>query len=596
MEDINKNNIPEPGDDTPIEEVTVPAPGYFTTPGNLGEDVPPEEPIAEELPAMTGFFTPADNDLTTEAEEVDVPEEVLVVGEADVPEEVLIAEDVEVPEDVLIAESPAIPEPATIPAVIPVQATPEPQPEAHETEPVVLGPAYEESYIPAELLQNAGIADMAPAQPPMETEPKPAPEAPVSDAAFWDKSEDTPEFAALRQQIRASRPPRKGRPGRKKGDGLLGLPHLAATVIWLAIIITIGVTLGKVLWVCAADVLAFGRENKIVTVNITEQDKGNIDVIANKLQEAGLIKYPGLFKFYANLTNASEEITTGSFQLNTNYDYHALVNGMSPSSAAREVIEVLIPEGYNCRQIFALLEANNVCSVASLEDYAANGEFRDFWFLENIQRGDKYCLEGFLFPDTYEFYVNSTPREALGKMLIGFDTRFTEEMQAQLPALNQWFSAKMRENGCSEEFIAQHQIGIRELVTIASMIEEETAGASESPNIASVIYNRLSQDQIYERYLNIDAAIFYALGEHKEALTSDDLKIDSPYNTYTHAGLTPTPISNPGLASLEAALKPADTKYYYYVLNPDTEKHVFSKTLEEHEKLVEKYRKAAAAE
>ena len=366
MEDINKNNIPEPGDDTPIEEVTVPAPGYFTTPGNLGEDVPPEVPIAEELPAMTGFFTPADNDLTTEAEEVDVPEEVLVAGEADVPEEVLIAEDVEVPEDVLIAESPAIPEPATIPAVIPVQATPEPQPEAHETEPVVLGPAYEESYIPAELLQNAGIADMAAAQPPMETEPKPAPEAPVSDAAFWDKSEDTPEFAALRQQIRASRPPRKGRPGRKKGDGLLGLPHLAATVIWLAIIITIGVTLGKVLWVCAADVLAFGRENKIVTVNITEQDKGNIDVIANKLQEAGLIKYPGLFKFYANLTNASEEITTGSFQLNTNYDYHALVNGMSPSSAAREVIEVLIPEGYNCRQIFALLEANNVCIVASL--------------------------------------------------------------------------------------------------------------------------------------------------------------------------------------------------------------------------------------
>ena len=262
---------------------------------------------------------------------------------------------------------------------------------------------------------------------------------------------------------------------------------------------------------------------------------------------------------------------------------------MSPSSAAREVIEVLIPEGYNCRQIFALLEANNVCSVASLEEYAANGEFRDFWFLADVKRGDKYCLEGFLFPDTYEFYVNSTPREALGKMLIGFDTRFTEDMQSQLPALNEWFSAKMRENGCSEEFISQHQIGIRELIIVASLIEEETAGASESPNIASVIYNRLSQDQVYERYLGIDAAIIYATGDANKIDTS----IDSPYNTYKHAGLTPTPITNPGLASMEAALKPANTKYYYYVLNPDTEMHTFSKTLEEHEKLVEKYRKAA---
>lgn len=583
MEDINKTPMPEPEDGTPIEEVTVPTPEYFTVPGDLGDRTPPGLPINEEAPTMTGFFSPALTDLTDEAEDVDVAEDV------EIPENVTV-------EDVTVA-APAmepIPEP---PAPVPEIAAS--QPEAPAAEPVVLGPAYEESYIPAELLQDAGISDFTEAVTPVSSEPQPFP-----DAAFWDKSEDTPEFADLRRRIEATaakkpsapRPPRSSRPAKKKGDGLFGLPHLAATAIWLVIILTVGVTLGKVLWVCAADVLAFGRESKIVTVTITEADQANIDTIAAKLEEAGLIKYPGLFKIYANLTNASEEITTGSFQLNTNYDYHALVNAMSPSSSAREVIEVLVPEGYNCRQIFALLEANNVCSVASLEEYAANGEFRDFWFLADVKRGDKYCLEGFLFPDTYEFYVNSTPREALGKMLIGFDTRFTEEMQAQLPALNEWFSAKMRENGCSEEFIAQHQIGIRELVTIASMIEEETAGASESPNIASVIYNRLSQDQVYERYLNIDAAIFYALGEHKEALTSDDLKIDSPYNTYTHAGLTPTPISNPGLASLEAALKPADTKYYYYVLNPDTEKHVFSKTLEEHEKLVEKYRKAAKEE
>ena len=569
MEDINKTPIPEPEDDTSVEEVTVPNPDQFSSLGDFGEDTPVEDSIPEKMPAMTGFSTSAEAEFADETEDVDV------------------AEDVEIPEEVVI------PQEETIPEVVPIPDTPAPMPEAPAADPVVLGPAYEESYIPSELLQEAGISDIEPEEPPVESEEDPISGAP--DAATADEAEDIPEPEDS-SQPNESRPFRKGRPARKKGDGLFGLPHLAATAIWLIIIITIGVTLGKVLWVCAADVLAFGRDSRIVTVSISEDEQGNIDIIASKLQEAGLIKYPELFKIYANLTNASEEITSGSFQLNTNYDYHALVNGMSPSSASREVIEVLIPEGYNCRQIFELLEANSVCSVASLEAYAAKGEFRDFWFLEDVERGDKYCLEGFLFPDTYEFYVNSTPREALGKMLIGFDTRFTEEMREQLPALNEWFSAKMRENGCSEEFIAQHQIGIKELVTVASLIEEETAGATESPNIASVIYNRLSQDQIYERYLGIDAALFYALGYHKESLTAEDKQIDSPYNTYTHAGLTPTPITNPGLASLEAALYPADTKYYYYVLNPDTEMHVFSKTLEEHEKLVEKYRKAASAE
>ena len=496
-----------------------------------------------------------------------------------------------------IAEEVEIPEEIILPEILPIPEAPLPQPEAPASEPVVLGPAFEEGLIPAELLQETALppeiaAEPTPEELPMEAQPEWRPDETIPVESHLPSLEDAPvmnDFLAA-EDSPTPKPNlrRKGRPAQKKGDGLLGLPHLAATVIWLVIILTIGVTLGKALWVCAADVLAFGRENKLVTVTITEADRGNIDVIANKLQEAGLIKYPGLFKVYANLTNASEEITTGSFLLNTNYDYHALVNGMSPSSAAREVIEVLIPEGYNCRQIFALLEANNVCSVASLEEYAANGEFRDFWFLADVNRGEKYCLEGFLFPDTYEFYVNSTPREALGKMLIGFDTRFTEDMQSQLPALNEWFSAKMRENGCSEEFISQHQIGIRELIIVASLIEEETAGTTESPTIASVIYNRLSQDQVYERYLGIDAAIIYATGDANKIDTS----IDSPYNTYTHAGLTPTPITNPGLASMEAALKPADTKYYYYVLNPDTEMHTFSKTLEEHEKLVEKYRKA----
>ena len=384
------------------------------------------------------------------------------------------------------------------------------------------------------------------------------------------------------------RSPRKGRPKRKKGYGLLGLPHLVATALWLAIIVMVGTSLGRMLWVCAADVLAFGRESKQVSVTITSHD--TIDEIAEKLHEAQLVRYPGLFKLYASIAVDEGDILPGTFQLDTLYDYHALVVQMGPRSSTRAVVEdLLIPEGFNCRQIFELLEQKNVCTVAELEEYAANGEFSDFWFLEGIERGDKYCLEGFLFPDTYDFYEHSTPREALGKMLLGFQARIDqEETLTALNTLNERLSGMMRAKGCSDEHIASHQIDLRELLTVASLIEEETASSKESPRIASVIFNRLTEDQVYERYLSIDAAIIYATGNAHNIDTS----IDHPYNTYKNAGLTPGPITNPGLDSINAALNFEDTKYYYYVLNPETDMHQFSETLEEHEKWVEEFRKS----
>ena len=384
------------------------------------------------------------------------------------------------------------------------------------------------------------------------------------------------------------RPTRKGRPRRPKGYGLLGIPHMLATVVWLLLIVAIGVSLGRMLWVCAADVLAFGREEKIVTVSVTTND--TMETIAQKLQDAGLVRYPELFLLYADLTGADEKITTGSFSLNTVYDYHALVNQMSPRSGNRVVIEdVLIPEGYNCAQIFALLEQRGICKAADLEAWAASGELDDYWFLEGIERGDKYCLEGFLFPDTYDFYENSTPKAALEKMLDGFDYRFSEELHAQLPTLNERISEMMRKNGKDEAYIAAHQLDLQGLITVASLIEEETASSKESYKIASVIYNRLYNWGGNPPYLNIDAAIFYALGEHKSALTSEDLQIDSPYNTYRYEGLVPGPITNPGLDSIKSALDPEETSYYYYVLNPEVGLHDFSKTLNEHEQKVDKY-------
>lgn len=411
---------------------------------------------------------------------------------------------------------------------------------------------------------------------PELSEPQSPDESDSSDQEYRDNGQDfdaVPDSQAKESEAEhRERPVRKGRPKRKKGEGLLGIPNILVTFVWLALILAIGVTAGRMLWVCASDVLAFGREDQVVTITIYESD--TMDDIIEKLYSNGLIRYRSLFQLYASISDAEEDIQPGIYDLNTRYDYHALVNSMSPSSS-RSVVELTIPEGYTCQQIFALLEENRVCTAVDIGAYAVDGELDDYWFLENVERGSKYCLEGFLFPDTYQFYQNSTPREALEKMLDNFEVRFNEEMRAQIETLN----ANVTGGGYT----------VREVVIVASLIEREAAAPSEAAAIAGVIYNRLFRWGDTPAYLNIDAALVYAQGGDNQTI---DTTLDSPYNTYTHVGLTPTPIANPGLSSLEAALNPETHDYYYYVLNPSTGMHQFSTTYEEHEA----YRAQFAAE
>lgn len=394
-------------------------------------------------------------------------------------------------------------------------------------------------------------------------EPEAAPDS--ADQEYRDNGQEFDEMfnAPPEEPAAPVRPVRKGRPKRKKGEGLLGIPNILVTCVWLALILAIGVTAGRMMWICASEVLAFGREDRVVTLTIYESD--TMEDIANKLYDNGLIRYKSLFNFYADLSDAEEDIQPGIYDLNTRYDYHAMVNAMTPRSS-REVVELTIPEGYTCRQIFALLEENRICTAVDIGAYAASGELDEHWFLEGIPRGSEYCLEGFLFPDTYQFYKNSSPKEALEKMLDNFEFRFSEEMRAQLDALN--------------ANVTGGSYGVREVVIVASLIEKESAAPAESPKIAGVIYNRLFRWGDTPAYLNIDAALVYAQGGDN---TTINTQIDSPYNTYTNVGLTPTPIANPGLSSLQAALNPEAHDYYYYVLNPATGMHQFSTTYEEHE-------------
>ncbi|MBE6975931.1 MAG: endolytic transglycosylase MltG [Ruminococcaceae bacterium] len=400
-------------------------------------------------------------------------------------------------------------------------------------------------------------------------------------------SEDDEEFYEDEEESDPDHPVRKVRPKGKKGYGLFGLPHILSTGIWLVIAVMIGVSLGRLAWICAADILAFGRPDQSITITITEDD--TVDSITDKLYDAGLIQYKGLFKLYAGLAKAEEKISAGTFVLNSQYDYHALVSGMSASSSYRETVEVIIPEGYTCAQIYALLESKGVCAVSTLESYAASSQFSSYDFLEGVPRGIKYCLEGFLFPDTYEFYTNDTPQRIFDKLLSRFEDQVDEELIAHIDTLNEKLAAKMRRNGYGQDYIDENKMTLYDVITMASIVQKESAHSGENYDIASVFYNRLCKANEFP-YLNSDATVVYAHGG-KQNLTAEDYKLESPYNTYVTKGLPIGPIANPGISAIMASLSPVDTNYYYFVLDPSIGEHLFSATLKEHQDKVESLRK-----
>ena len=360
----------------------------------------------------------------------------------------------------------------------------------------------------------------------------------------------------------------------KKPYRFFGITHLIATLIWAGIILFVGVSLGRLAWVCAADLLALGKEPQEVTITLTEKD--DIKDAAKKLKKAGMIRYPSLFESFADLTGKGQNLLEGNITFSGEivYDYNALINAMSFRGGSLVTVDVMIPEGYNCAQIFALLEQKQVCSVEALEQAAMTAQFENYWWLKDVKRDHKYCLEGFLFPDTYEFYINDKPDRVLMKFLDTFDYRFSQKMIDKFVALNRKYGDRFT---------------IYDVVTMASIVEKETANADESYSIASVFYNRLTHTSTFAPYLGSDATILYATDYlDKGKLTTDALINQSPYNTYTHTGLPPTPIANPGLESLDAALEPLETDYFYFVYDKSAGCHRFSKTLAQHQDWINK--------
>lgn len=337
-----------------------------------------------------------------------------------------------------------------------------------------------------------------------------------------------------------------------------------ATLLYLIIILGISVILSLVLLFSANDVFAFIKENRSVTITVSE--KTQISSLSKALDEEGVVKYGSLFHLFVKVTGKDEEIPAGDYELNPSMDYGAIIrNLLNPS--AQTTIGVTIPEGYTVAQIRETLLDKGVCTVDALDAALSTYRFKHD-FLKNLTPGENW-LEGYLFPDTYEFYRNDDAVQVVNKMLNNYATKYDEKISEGAKKLGR---------------------PMHEIVTIASMVEREGQKEDEFAKIAGVIYNRLNSSDY--PYLQIDATLQYAIG-HKDVLTNEDKQVESPYNTYTNQGLPPGPIASPGYTALYAASHPDSHNYYYYVAMPDGS-HLFARTLSEHNKNIKTAKQAFA--
>ena len=273
----------------------------------------------------------------------------------------------------------------------------------------------------------------------------------------------------------------------------------------------------------------------------------------------GIVRKPGLFRFYARLKGSDRQIRSGQYSFPRPSSWARLLRDLTEGRVLTQTMT--IPEGFTLKQM-----APRIASITGLSEDSVLAELTAP-ALEEEWNVPGPGLEGYLFPDSYYLAEGVPLREVLAAMIARYQEVWTPERVALREAL-----------GMTEG----------EVVTLASIVQAEARVRDEMPTIASVYHNRLDQRHL----LQADPTVLYALGGPRARLlyAAMDSVADHPYNTYTHVGLPPGPIGAPGLRALDAALSPADTDFFYFVAHPDGN-HLFSRTLAEHNRAVAESRR-----
>ena len=352
----------------------------------------------------------------------------------------------------------------------------------------------------------------------------------------------------------AARPIPQKKPRRRRKGRVLG----AIVLLFIVGLAVAGAVAWNMLKQPAVDVAA-GK-----SVDVTIESGSSTTQIAEQLAALGVVDNALMFRLQSRLAHADGTLKAGEYAFSTGMPYDMVLEKLAKGPDI-VYFDVAIPEGFTAKQVAARFAARAQIPEDEIMKLVTSGakEFSaDHPYLDKAYRGS---LEGFLFPATYRIKEGTSAHDVVEMLLDTFDEKLAEVDLSYAKSKN---------------------LDVNDVVIIASILERESKIKDEFPLVSSVIYNRLRKPM----RLQLCATVLYKLPEGTTKLTNDDLKLDSPYNTYIHDGLPAGPISNAGLAALDAAANPDETDYYYYVLTGKDGSQTFASTYDEFLKAKQVYK------
>ncbi|MBR5311834.1 MAG: endolytic transglycosylase MltG [Clostridia bacterium] len=374
----------------------------------------------------------------------------------------------------------------------------------------------------------------------------------------------TPAVPAAKPQAKKAEKRERKYAGSDEGGNTV--VSVIKAVVYIIFILVVSVFLSIAVIAVANDIYAFVKSDEVVEVTIPEY--ATLDEVSEILYMNDIIKYPTIFKLYAVAENDNGEFLAGTYSIKPMMNYDDLLAEFKEKPISGTAT-ITIPEGYSTDEIINLMVANGIGTREGYVDVIQNYDF-DYWFIDELEASGRmenrlYRLDGYLFPDTYEFYKNSSEVTVINKLLKRFNQIFTREYRDQCAALG---------------------YSVDQMITLASMIEKEAASPSEFFWVSSVFHNRLNNPWAFPR-MESDATVLYIIahdkGERPKTVTPEDLQYQTLYNTYMYEGLPPGPIANPSASAMLAALSPVSSDYYYFYYMSSLGRTVYSATKAEHD-------------
>ena len=354
--------------------------------------------------------------------------------------------------------------------------------------------------------------------------------------------------------------PRK-RKKKKRGHG-----HIIFGLLLSVFIISVSILAAVFILNCAKEFLAIGKSDIELVIDIP-MNSSTAD-IAEILYNEGIVSNADLFRFFSKFKGADGSYIAGTHTLSPKMDYNTLIEALQEEAEnQRETADVVFQEGITLLEAARKLEEKNVCSADEfIKIFNAGGFGFDFEESVRISSLKFYKMEGYFFPDTYQFYVEEDPRVVAKKIYKNFDARVTPDLYGRMRDLD---------------------MELEDVLTLASVVQAEAANTRDMKMVASVFYNRLNNPDEYP-LLQSDPTTNYVEEIIKPNIEFKSEAMFKAYDTYQGAGLPPGPICNPGLDAINAVLYPAETDYYYFCSNLETGEFYYAETLDEHnENLVE---------